>query len=159
LKKEKKEDSFIKNPFYKGGNQAMIDFIYRNLRYTKEAAALKLEGVVILKYDINHNGDVIDARVMKSLGSGCDEEAIRVIKLLKFEVPKNPRKLKITFHKDIHIHFKLPKPVANTLPANPNTQQELSIVYNIVTSPKEPEKVPEKKTAPAPSYYYSITTY
>jgi TonB family protein len=157
LKKEKREDTFIKHPYYKGGIKAMNELIYGNLKYPKEAAAKKLEGIVILKYDINHLGHVIDAKVVKSLGSGCDEEAIRVVKMLVFEVPKNPRKLKITFHKDIHIHFKLAadKDTRPVPPSVPQQTSSLNVTYTILPTTAEEKIEPVSKTE-AQVYTYSI---
>ncbi len=137
MRKEKKEDTFIKPPFYQGGIKAMNELIYNNLKYPKEAAVQKIEGVVIIKYDINHLGNVTDAKVIKSIGYGCDEEALRVVKLLTFEVPKNPRKLKITFHKDIHIHFKFANEKEEKTHSTIGPQEsttELNISYTILPS-------------------------
>jgi protein TonB len=130
LKKERKEDSFIKNPYYKGGNQALSAFVQANLIYPVNAE-IPIEGTVIVKYDVDHLGTVVDARVIKSLGSNFDEEALRVVRLLKFEVPKTPRKLKVIFHKDIHIHFKPnAAPVLSPAVQPPPTQW----VYQVTTS-------------------------
>ena len=158
LKKETKEDSFIKKPFYKGGHVAMNAFIYSNLKYPAEALALKLEGVVIIKYDIDHKGDVIDAKVIKSLGKGCDEEALRVVKLLKFEVPKTPRKLKLTFHKDLQIHFRMQHKIAETPPisAPPQISDTPQLIYTIVEEKKSPPNINAEKTKPN-SITYTLT--
>ena len=80
MAKEKKDNQFIKKPFYPGGNKAYADFIKKNLKYPSKALKNKTEGTVLLKYDIDHKGNVTDAKVIKSVGDGCDEEAIRVIK-------------------------------------------------------------------------------
>lgn len=135
----------------------MNELIYGNLKYPKEAAAKKLEGVVILKYDINHLGQVIDAKVVKSLGFGCDEEAIRVVKMLVFEVPKNPRKLKITFHKDIHIHFKLAsdKDIRTLPPSAPQQTTGLNVTYTILPTTVE-ERVDQVSKVETQVYTYSI---
>lgn len=108
MRKEAKDIEFIKKPVYKGGPKAMRKFIEQHLRYPKEALEKKVEGTVYLNYDINHKGEVIGAKVIKSVGYGCDEEAIRLVKLLKFEVPKN-HGVRVVFHKNIQIHFRLPK--------------------------------------------------
>jgi TonB family protein len=155
LKKERKEDSFIKNPYYKDGAKAFTDFVYGNLKYPKDAVANKIEGIVICKYDIDHDGNVIDVRVIKSLGYGCDEEAIRVVKLLKFEVPKTPRKLRIIFHKDIKIQFKMK--VEEVKPFTPPQTQKININY--ISTPVKTAIVPTSKeqSKPAPiSYTYTI---
>jgi TonB family protein len=132
MKKETKDQSFIKPPYYKEGNAAMMQKIYSLLTYPKEALIQGIEGHVTLKYDINHEGKVIDAKAIKGLGYGCDAEAIRVIKLINFEVPKNPRRLKVTFHKNITIHFKMPVPAPK---ANVPTVNNVNIQYTITPTP------------------------
>ena len=81
-------------------------------------------------------------KLYNSLGHGCDEEAIRVIKLLEFEVPKS-RGLRLTFHKEIHIHFRMPKtttPIIKKTATEANTgSQNLDLQYNIA-KPKATDK-------------------
>jgi protein TonB len=105
---EKKNKQFVKKPFYKGGSLAFNKFIADNIKYPEEALKNNIEGTVLLRYSINYKGVVEDVKVIKSLGYGCDKEAIRLIKLLKFEVPKEPRKLKVLFNKETKMFFKLP---------------------------------------------------
>jgi protein TonB len=145
MKKERKKDSFIVQPYYKGGNKALDTLITQNLNYPTLALEKKIEGTVFLKYEINHQGEVVAAQVIRGLGNGCDEEAIRLVKLLKFVVPKQPRGLRVTFHKDIYIHFRLPKPVTSPLePAPPPPiQKGYQIQYTI--SPKKKEEPPVEK--------------
>ncbi len=155
MKKEKKEDTFIKHPYYAGGNKAMNELIYSNLKYPKDAAKNKIEGLVIIKYDINHIGHVIDAKIVKGLGYGCDEESLRVVKLLTFEVPKNPRKLKVTFHKDIHIHFKVDKEVVPDKVNVPVQNTAINLSYTVVPSKQEtPAEVVNDKQSQV--FTYSI---
>ena len=108
MKKEAKDKHFIKKPIYEGGPKAMKKFIGENLRYPKEALENKIQGTVYVRYDIDRKGNVFDAKVIKGIGYGCDEEAMRLAKLLKFRVPKT-RGVRVTFHKNIQIHFRLPK--------------------------------------------------
>ncbi|MEM6722416.1 MAG: energy transducer TonB, partial [Bacteroidota bacterium] len=105
----RKKKDFIYQPIYRGGQEAMKTFISQNLKYPEAAQKAGVEGTVRINYDINHLGKVIKTKVISSLGHGCDEEAQRLVKLLRFEIPKKPRNLKVRFHKDINIHFKLPK--------------------------------------------------
>jgi len=106
--KERRDDSFIKKPVYPGGNAAIRKFIKDNLKYPETAIDKKVEGTVHLKYTIDHKGKVVETKVVKGIGHGCDAEAERILKLLKFEIPKNPRKLRVTFHNKTQITFKLP---------------------------------------------------
>ncbi len=109
MTQEKKDKHFIKKPVYPGGPKAFKAFITKNLVYPPEALKQRIEGTVFVKYAIDYKGNVVDVKVKSGIGHGCDEEAIRLIKMLKFEVPKTPRKLKVLFHKTSQIHFRLPQ--------------------------------------------------
>lgn len=135
MQKEKKDKNFIKKPHFPGGTNAMRGVIRENLRYPEEALKNKIEGTVIVRYDIDHKGKVVDARIIAGIGHGCDEEALRLVRLFEFEVPKN-RGLRVRFHKDINIHFRLPKKKEKPqVPATPPT-----IVYTVTPEPKPEEK-------------------
>ncbi|MEO1434703.1 MAG: energy transducer TonB [Bacteroidota bacterium] len=134
----KKKKNFIYQPIYRGGSEAMKAFITKNLKYPDAAKEAQIEGTVRIKYDINHRGKVIKTKVISSLGHGCDEEAQRLVKLLHFQIPQKPKNLKVLFHKDINIHFKLPKA--------PRIQYE-------VKPSEKPEAPTEKRTQ---SFSFSI---
>ena len=85
----------------------MKKFISRHLQYPVEAREAGVEGTVVVKFDIDYRGKVVDTRVVSSLGYGCDEEAERVVRLLRFEVPKS-RGVRVLFHKSVNIHFRKP---------------------------------------------------
>ena len=108
MQKERKDKHFIKKPIYPGGPKAMRQFIKNNLQYPKEALENRVEGTVSLEYNIDYQGTVTDVHVISGIGFGCDEEAMRLVKLLKFEVPKT-HKAKVRFRKTLQIHFRLPK--------------------------------------------------
>ena len=131
MKKESKDKHFIKKPIYEGGPTALSLFIKNNLKYPDEAKTNKIEGTVIVKYTINYKGDVIDTKTIKGLGYGCNEEAIRLTKLLKFKIPKT-RNIKIQFHKSIQIHFRLPIDQSK-----PPSQQ---VQYNYISSEETKNK-------------------
>lgn len=137
MKKEKKDEAFIKQPFFEGGDKALSEFIQKNLKYPKTALEAKTQGMVLVRCEIDFKGNITEAKVLKGIGNGCDEEAARITKLLKFQVPKSPRGLKVTFHKDLRIPFKLIK--EKPLPVAP----QLNLNYNIVPTVKT-EKQKEK---------------
>lgn len=115
MKKERKDKSFIKKPIYPGGSVAMRNFIRQHLVYPPAALEKGIEGTVTMKYTIDHHGNVIDTHLIAGLGHGCDEEAARVVRLFKFDVSKT-RGVRVTFHKDLHVHFRLPKKQPAPLP-------------------------------------------
>ncbi len=139
MKKEKREKHFVGKATYPGGVKALQAFLKANKKYPEEALKKKIEGTVHIRYTIDYQGKVVKTHVIAGIGHGCDKEAERIVKLLKFKVPKS-HKLKVQFHKTIHIHFRLP-------------QEEKSksgqITYDIVESERGENKSPR-------SYNYSI---
>lgn len=162
----KNKPSHVSRPVYPGGLTAMKKFVSGHLKYPKEALSEKVEGTVIIRYALDYRGKVVDAKVKKGLGHGCDEEALRVVKMLRFEVPQE-RKKKVRINQDINIHFKLPKPrkKTSTAPAAAPSKQlaqvsATSVRYTSVpASGKVAGKVikPTKKPAAGGSYTYTVT--
>ena len=153
MAKERKDKHFLHKPVYVGGPVAIKRFIATHKKYPQEALEANIQGTVVLRYAINHKGIVTSAKVISGLGYGCDEEAIRLVKLLKFEVAKN-RGVKTTFHKTVKIHFRHPKP--KTTPVSPSS----SFSYNYFSKPA-PTKQDAKKIQPSsfekPTKTYSYT--
>ena len=85
-------------------------FVKNNLRYPKEALKEKIEGCVLLAYEVNEKGEVHTISVLNGLGFGCDEEARRIVRLLKYPKVKN-RGVKVNTKFKITIRFKPPSPI------------------------------------------------
>ena len=144
----RKPESFIKQPNYPGGSKAMDQFIKSNLRYPEAAIENKIEGTVAVNLDIDVFGDVIDAKVKHKIGYGCDEEAIRIVKLLKFE-KKRYMGMRVVFHRNLNIHFRL------TTASNPPVQSE-TIKYNYTTKPSVPTTPSERPAKDGGGETYNI---
>ncbi|MCB0572704.1 MAG: energy transducer TonB [Phaeodactylibacter sp.] len=149
MPKEKKDKHFIKKPIYPGGPRAMKAFIGQNMQYPPEALSNKVEGTVYINYTIDYQGKVTDAKVIAGLGHGCDEEAARLVRLLQFEVPK-ARGVKVQFHNDIQIHFRLPRKKA--APAKPSGTLQYSY-----TEKKKERDTETKGKGQSGGYSYTIT--
>ncbi|UII25842.1 TonB family protein [Fulvivirga maritima] len=63
-----------------GGFQSFYDYIRSNLNYPSEAMRLGIEGKVMIQFVVDKTGDLTEIEVVKGIGVGCDEEAIRLIK-------------------------------------------------------------------------------
>jgi len=136
-----KEKKFIKLPKYPGGKSAFQEFIRKNLRYPKQALENKIEGSVHVHYRVDGLGKVIEVTVTKSLGYGCDEEAIRVVNLLKYDKAKN-RGYRVTAGMRTRINFKLP-------------EAKIQFEYT-TTKKKNPEKPKSDKKNKGETYGYTI---
>lgn len=142
MKKERKPESFIKQPKYPGGKKAMDEFIRTNMIYPEEALKNKVAGSVSVNYDVDVFGKVFNVKIKHGIGYGCDEEAVRLVGLLHYE-KKKYQGLRVTFHKNIIIHFRLPD-------AAPIPQQGLVINYQFRESVPAP---PQGQT-----FSYTIVT-
>jgi TonB family C-terminal domain len=149
MAKEKKT-LFIPKPEYKGGPKELTKFIYANLRYPAEALNLGVEGVVYIEYGIDYQGNVIETKVLQGVGHGCDEEACRVVKLLKFDVGRT-RGLHVLFHQKIKVQFKKPKQQAKA-PQAPATSFQVNYTVTQATTPV----APEREKPQAQTFQYTI---
>ncbi|GAA4439923.1 hypothetical protein GCM10023188_36570 [Pontibacter saemangeumensis] len=69
-------------PQFKGGEAEMMKFLAMNVRYPKEAQEAGVEGLVVLSFVVGPDGKLSGFQVIKRLGAGTDEEALRVVKLM-----------------------------------------------------------------------------
>jgi TonB family protein len=70
-------------PIYLDGQQMALRVIMMNTRYPTQARANGVQGKVLVGFVIGTDGKTSDYRVVKPLGSGCDEEALSVVKKIK----------------------------------------------------------------------------
>lgn len=104
-KKGKQNEVFTvveKMPEYVGGQSAMMDYLVKSIKYPEEARKKGVVGTVFVSFIVEADGTVTNAKVIRGIGGGCDEEAWRVIK----EMPKwTPGTQK---GKPVRVQFNLP---------------------------------------------------
>ncbi|MFH1195728.1 MAG: energy transducer TonB [bacterium] len=66
-------------PVYPGGAEALYQFIGNTVRYPEIARRANVQGKVMVQFVIEKDGSISNIIIMKGIGAGCDEEAIRVI--------------------------------------------------------------------------------
>lgn len=90
------------SPAFPGGDAARIQFLQQNIVYPQMARESGIQGTVYVTFVVEKNGAVTDVRVLRGIGGGCDEEAVRVIKAM----PKwNPGKQR---GKPVRVQFNMP---------------------------------------------------
>ncbi len=57
----------------------MLQYVYENIKYPAAAQKGGVEGSVVLQFNVSATGEIEDANVVRGIGSGCDEECLRVI--------------------------------------------------------------------------------
>ena len=67
-------------PEFPGGEDAMMAYIQKNMKYPKAAVENSTEGRVIVNFVVNDDGNIVDVKTVRGIGSGCDQEAERVVR-------------------------------------------------------------------------------
>lgn len=132
----KKKQKFLNLPKFTGGKKAFAEFLMQELKYPDQALQAGIEGSVFVEYEVDDNGNVFNSRVINGIGYGCDEEALRVVSLLRYEKVTN-RGVRLKSTVKTKINFQLPA----------------RITYNITPAPKKESDVPSKGT----NYEYTIS--
>jgi periplasmic protein TonB len=108
---EEKEEIFTwvaEMPEFKGGDEALIKFLSSRLTYPKEASKNLIEGDVWLEFIVNKDGSLSDFKVLRALGHGCDEEALRVARQMPAWKPAFQNGKAVKLKKKLKITFKFP---------------------------------------------------
>ncbi len=63
-------------------DKKMLDFIYANISYPSSARQNGIEGTVVIQFVIDKIGNIINPKIVRGIGGGCGEEALRVVKLM-----------------------------------------------------------------------------
>jgi TonB family protein len=69
-------------PDFPGGDEARIDFLSKNLHYPAYARDEDIEGTVYIEFVVEIDGSLTNIKVKRGIGGGCDEECLRVLKLM-----------------------------------------------------------------------------
>ena len=67
-------------PSFPGGEEARIRYLNENIRYPQMAREAGIQGTVFVTFVVERDGSVTDVRVLRGIGGGCDEEAVRVVR-------------------------------------------------------------------------------
>ena len=62
--------------------QKLLEFVYEHIRYPETARAQKISGMVVVKFVVDHEGRVQNPEIVRDIGGGCGEEAVRVVQLM-----------------------------------------------------------------------------
>ncbi len=91
------------------GSDRLKNLISSNLVYPNFAKLVRVEGKVLVQFVVEPNGEITNVSVLHGVGYGCDQEAVRIVKLLPNMKPGERRMGKFSkFKVSIPIVFKLP---------------------------------------------------
>lgn len=85
-----------------GGEKALLQYLSNNIKYPAIARENGITGTVYVTFEIDQNGKVKDAKILRGIGGGCDEEALRVVMSMPAWKPGKQR------GKPVRVQYNLP---------------------------------------------------
>jgi protein TonB len=94
-------------PEFQGGMSEFYKYLQKKLKYPTQARRMGVEGKVFVQFVVDKTGALSEIKVIKGIGSGCDEEAIRVLQESPIWSPGKQRGKAVKVKMVIPIVFKL----------------------------------------------------
>lgn len=95
------------DPEFPGGMEALIKYLSENIKYPEQAKKDKIQGKVYISFVVEKDGSVADAKVLRGIGGGCDEEALRVVNAMPKWTPGKQRNTPVRVQFNLPVAFKL----------------------------------------------------
>ncbi len=93
-------------PAFPGGEPALYRFLSSQIRYPEAALRNKIEGKVFVRFIIQKDGSLTEVKVMKGIGFGCDEEALRVVRMMPAWIPGEIAGQQVPVYSSLAVNFK-----------------------------------------------------
>ncbi|GAB3841360.1 energy transducer TonB [Hymenobacter jeollabukensis] len=74
-------------PAFPGGAAAQLAFLRDKLKYPEEALRKGVAGKVLVQFVVDERGHLLDPQVVRGLGAGLDEEALRLVRIMPWWTP------------------------------------------------------------------------
>lgn len=94
-------------PSFPGGEEARIKYLSENIKYPKLARESNIQGRVFVTFVVEKDGRISNVKILRGIGGGCDEEAIRVIKNMPKWIPGKQRNVPVRVQFNMPIKFVL----------------------------------------------------
>jgi protein TonB len=95
-------------PSFPGGEEKMMEYIAKNIKYPPVARENGITGRVYVNFYIDKDGKVQNVKIVRPIGGGCDEEALRVVKSMPTWKPgkQNGRAVNVNYNLPINFTLK-----------------------------------------------------
>ena len=94
-------------PMPEGGEEALYKYLNENIRYPIVAMESGIQGRVYVTFVVEKDGSITDVKVLRGIGGGCDEEAVRVVKAMPAWKPGKQRGRPVRVLYRIPVNFTL----------------------------------------------------
>ena len=91
-----------------GGEAALIKYLQANIKYPPIARENGITGTVYVNFIIDKEGKVSQAKVLRGIGGGCDEEALRIVNKMPQWSPgrQNGRNVIVSYNLPVRFNLK-----------------------------------------------------
>jgi protein TonB len=69
-------------PSYRGGDAERQKFLADNIKYPPQAIETGIQGTVYVQFIVDSKGNITDVKMLRGIGGGCDDEAVRIVKMM-----------------------------------------------------------------------------
>ena len=94
-------------PSFPGGDAKMYEYLGKNIKYPQIARETGIQGRVFVNFVVEPDGSVSNVKVLRGIGGGCDEEAMRVVKAMPKWSPGKQRGKTVRVSYTLPVVFKL----------------------------------------------------
>ncbi|KWW25249.1 MAG: periplasmic protein TonB [bacterium F082] len=94
-------------PAFPGGEAKLMEYVAKNVKYPQIARETGVQGRVYVNFVVEPDGSVSNVSVLRGIGGGCDEEAIRVVKSMPKWKPGKQRGKAVRVSYMLPVNFKL----------------------------------------------------
>jgi TonB family protein len=94
-------------PSFPGGEAERNKFLAEHIVYPKQAIESGIQGSVYLSFIVHTDGKIEDVKILRGIGGGCDEEALRVVKLMPRWNPGKQNGKMVNIFYTMPVNFKL----------------------------------------------------
>ena len=94
-------------PSFPGGDAARKKYLSKKLNYPVQASENGIQGVVYVSFVVKTDGSLANFKILHGIGGGCDEEALRVVKLMPRWKPGRQNGKSVRTLINMPVYFKL----------------------------------------------------
>lgn len=94
-------------PSFPGGEDKLFDYLRKNIKFPPVARENGIQGRVFVTFVVDKDGRVKDARILRGIGGGCDEEALRVISNMPDWKPGKQNGRSVSVQYNLPVNFTL----------------------------------------------------
>ena len=94
-------------PAFPGGEAKLMEYVGKNIKYPQIARETGIQGRVFIGFVVEPDGSVSNVKLLRGIGGGCDEEAMRVVKSMPKWKPGKQRGKAVRVSYQIPVFFKL----------------------------------------------------